>query len=192
MLRRSKYLVAPVLALVLLTANLYVFSIHRSASAHNWGGYHLDKGGSAIYIYHYWAGGAYRADANAAMNDFWSKVGILYNYWVSSHDSAPITVWDGNYGATGWGGLAELTNLDWDWGCWCYQHIGHAHARYNSYYNSGSQPYRQGVFCQEIFHTYGFAHDNYGNCMGLGYYSGSDYRLNSHNNTDFYNRYRNH
>jgi len=192
MLRKFKLLIAPTLAAILLFANLYVFSIHSAhvASAHNWDGYHWNKGGSAIYIYHWWEGGAYRADANAAMNDFWNKVGILYNYWTTSHTD--VSVWDANYGATGWGGLAELKSLGWDWGCWCYRHIEHGHARYNSYYNSGSQTYRQGVFCQEIFHTYGFDHDNYGNCMGLGYYAGSDYRLNSHNNTDFYNRYRNH
>ena len=55
-----------------------------------------------------------------------------------------------------------------------------------------SSNYIQGVYCQEVFHTYGFDHSDTGDCMGLGYFaSGTDY-YGPHNNTDFYNRYRFH
>jgi len=196
MLRRVKFLVAPVLAFVLLATNLYVLSIHSgstpSAHAHNWDGYHWNKGGSAIYIYQSWHGGIRRAQADAARNDAWSKITPLYNYWCGAGAHCDVSVWDANYGATGWGGLASLENLDWDWGCWCYRHISHGHARVNTYYGANDLYWIQGVFCQEVFHTYGFAHDAYGGCMGLGYYSGQSNVLVSHNNNDFIGRYWNH
>jgi len=187
MSRRLKYFVAPLLALGLLVANIGVFATHQRAEAHSWDGYHWNDG-DYVYLYHFWNGGSYYGQANAAMYDYWIKVPWLYNYWVGSHSD--ISIWDGNYGPTGWAGLAEI-DLGWDWGCWCYRHITHGHARYNTYYG-GSSTYIQGVYCQEIWHTYGFAHDWYGNCMGLGYYGGSDYRINNHNVNDFYGKYWGH
>jgi hypothetical protein len=181
MLRRPRLLLAFALAIALLAANLSVFNAH----AHNWGGYHWNKGGSAITIYQY-NYAAYYNEAEAARQNAWNTVGILYNYNTSSHTD--VSVYDGNFGATGWSGLASLENLDWDWGCWCYNHIAHGHARYNAYYNYSAWS-RQYVFCQEVFHTYGFDHDNSGACMD---YAGWQNVLTSHHNNDFYNRYRNH
>jgi len=169
--------------------NIGVFT--RPAAAHNWGSYHWNKGGSAIYIYHGWQGGCCRTQANAAMSNAWNTVGILYNYWAADYTHTNVSVWSENNADT-WGGLASLENMDWDWGSGWYNHIAHAHARYNSRYGTSDTGWIQGVYCQELFHTYGFDHDNQGNCMGLSYYSGSTNFLNSHNNTDFYNRYRNH
>jgi len=184
MLRRLKLMVPLLLGLFLLAANFGVFTAH----AHPWGSYHWNKGGAAIYIYQYNTASRF-AEAERARANAWNTIGILYNYAVNYHTD--VSVFDGNFGATGWAGLASLESLSWDWGCWCYDHISHGHARYNAYYG-GSSDYIQGVFCQEDFHTYGFLHDNTGGCMGLGYYYGQTIYLNAHNNTDFYNRYRTH
>jgi hypothetical protein len=184
MLRYFKRLIAPVLAIVLLVVNMHVYTAH----AIWWGGYHWDKGGTVVQIQEYNYAG-YFADAEAARVNKWNNIGILYNYRVNYHTD--VSVFDGNFGATGWAGLASLETLNWDWGCWCYDHIGHGHARYNSYYG-GSDWYIQGVFCQEVYHTYGFQHDNSGGCMGLGYYAGSSNVMSAYNVNDFYARYRYH
>jgi hypothetical protein len=158
------------------------------ASAHNWGSWHWDKTGSHIQIQSQIYGNT-QTQAEAARVDAWNKIGILYNYRVNYHTD--VSVFDGNFGATGWAGLASIESSAWDWGCFGWCHITHAHARYNSYYG-GSTNYIQGVYCQEVFHTYGFDHSDTGDCMGLGYFaSGTDY-YGPHNNTDFYNRYRFH
>jgi hypothetical protein len=151
------------------------------ASAHNWGNWHWDRTGSQIVIYNYIYGGT-TTQAEAARQNGWNTIGILYNYAASSHTD--ISVFDGNFGATGWIGLASLESVSGD-------HILHGHARYNTYY-SASSAYIQGVYCQEIFHTYGFDHSDTGDCMGLGYYSSTTFYYGSHNNDDFFNRYRFH
>jgi len=186
MLRRWKFMIAPLMVLGLLAANGYFYQAH----AHNWNGWHWDKGGSQIVIYNYnYASSPYAA---AAIQNGWNSIGILYDYSVNYHTD--ISVFDGNFGATGWSGLAEVWD-SWDWGCWCWDHISHGHARYNSYYNFDARG-QQGVFCQEIFHTYGFDHSNDGGCMGLTYWYGSGSPnapfYVAHNNSDFYYRYINH
>jgi hypothetical protein len=182
MFRRFLRLVPVVLALFLLAANYTAYDAH----AHNWNGYHWDRGGNHTEIdeYNY---AVYFSDAEAARVSKWNKIGILYNYRVGSHTD--VSVYDGNFGATGWSGLASLEDCcDWDWGCWCWDHISHGHARYNSYYGYSAYS-RQYVFCQEVFHTYGFDHDNYGGCMD---YNGTTNVLVNHNVNDFYGRYQNH
>ncbi len=166
----------------LVFGNVYV------ASAHNWWNWHWNKSGTQITIRQSHAGGT-TAQAEAARVDAWNKIGILYNYRVDYHTD--VSVFDGNFGNTGWAGLASIESKSWDWGCWCYAHIDHAHARYNTYYGYSSW-YIQGIYCQEVFHTYGFDHNSSGGCMGLGYFSGQGNTLTSHDVNDFYGRYRNH
>jgi hypothetical protein len=173
--------IGPMVVGLLLLANIHAYTAH----AHNWGSYHWDKGGSAIYVYQY-NYAAYANEAELARRQAWNTIGILYNYAVNYHTD--VSVYDGNFGNTGWGGLASLESLDWDWGCWCFDHISHGHARVNMYYGYGAWS-RQFIFCQEVFHTYGIDHDNSGGCMD---YAGTFNGLVSHNNTDFYNKYRNH
>jgi hypothetical protein len=191
MLRKMKYMFAPILVLGLLLANLSVYTAH----AHNWGDYHWNKSGTYIRIEQAWVTGpsgtfGYNyAEADAARLNGWYSIPELYNYWENYHTD--VSVWDAWY-SDSWGGLASLESVDWDWGCWCYRHISHGHARYNNRYGNSDNWWIQGVFCQEVFHTYGFDHDNQYNCMGLGYYSGSTNVYNSHNRWDFYNRYRYH
>ncbi len=166
----------------MLAANIGV------ASAHNWSGWHWDKSGSHIQIQSYIYGNT-QAEAQAARQDAWNKIPILFNYSVNYHTD--VSVFDGNFGNTGWAGLASIESSSWDWGCFWSCHITHAHARYNSYYGGGSQ-YIQGVYCQEVFHTYGFDHSDTGDCMGLGYFASGTSYYGPHNNSDFYNRYINH
>ncbi len=174
---------AATLALVgLLAANGHV------ALAHNWGNWHWDKSGGHIEILSYIYGGT-TTQAEAARQDAWNKIGILYNYQVNYHTD--VSVFDGNFGNTGWAGLASIEDTAWGWHCFSYCHVTHGHARYNSYYG-GSSGYIQGVYCQEVFHTYGFDHSDTGDCMGLGYYSSGTYYYGPHNNSDFYNRYYSH
>ena len=180
MRRRVRTFTLSMIVAGLLMANLGVYMAH----AHNWGGYHWDKSGS-IHIYNYNTA-AYWADAENARRDMWNKIGILWNYNVGSHSH--VHVFDGNFGNTGWGGLAEIMDMGWDWGCWCYNHIGHGHARVNMYYGYNAYN-RQRIFCQEIFHTYGFDHDDTNGCMD---YTPTTNVILPHNVTDFYNRYQNH
>jgi predicted Zn-dependent protease len=182
MVRHLKFLAGLTAIFGLLILNLHV------ARAHNWSNYHWDKSGSRIVIQTQNTATQWQAAENARL-DMWNKIWILYNYSVNYHTD--ISVFDGNYGATGWIGLASIESTAWDWGSWSWSHITHGHARYNAYYPA-SQGYIQGVFCQEIFHTYGFDHSNTGDCMGLGYYNSDKFNLSQHNVDDFYNRYRNH
>jgi hypothetical protein len=186
--RRFKALIGPLLAAVLLLANIYVFQAHN-ASAHNWGSYHWDRSGSyvPIYDYNYSSGANWQWAENARAN-MWNTIAPLYIY-QSCCSHTDLSVFDWNAGNTGWIGLAQLMNLDWDWGCWCYDHISHGHAQLNTYYGWTGVGV-QGVYCQEIFHTLGFDHDNQGDCMGLGYYAGSTNYIQSHNVNDFLNKYR--
>lgn len=151
------------------------------ASAHDWGTWHWNKGGSAIVVQSYIYGG-HTAEANAAASDAWSKITILYNYSVNYHTD--VSVFDGDYGAVPWAGLASIENYSGD-------HILHAHSIYNTYYPTSSL-YIQGIYCQEDFHTYGFGHSDTGDCMGLGYFSSTNYYLGPHNNADFDAKYRYH
>jgi len=176
-----------VAALVMMVGALLTLNV-GVANAHNWGSWHWNKSGSQIVIQSYIYGNT-QGQAEAARVDAWNKIGILYNYRTNTHTD--VSVFDGNFGATGWAGLASIESSAWDWGCFGWCHITHAHARYNSYYG-GSSGYIQGVYCQEVFHTYGFDHSDTGDCMGLGYYASGTYYYGPHNNSDFYNRYRNH
>lgn len=183
-LRRGQLRLAALLIAVvaLLAVNVSV------ANAHNWGTWHWDKSGAKIQIQSQIYGGT-QTQAEAARQDAWNKVSILYNYRVNYHTD--VSVFDGNFGATGWAGLASIESTAWDWACLCFDHITHGHARVNTYYPMSSA-YIQGVYCQEVFHAYGFDHNNSGGCMGLGYYAGSGTTLSSHDANDFYNRYRYH
>lgn len=179
--RRRQLLIGMVMGIltaVLLAGNVQV------ARAHQWGSNHWHKSGGHIEIRNYNTAANWWA-AEYARQDGWNKIGILYNYNTSEHTD--ISVFDGNWGPTGWWGLATLERLDFDRGCMCYRHIAHAHARYNSYYG-GTQADIQGVFCQEIAHGWGLDHSNTSDCIGKGYYNNIN-TYGPHNNDDFFNMY---
>ncbi|MEW5987604.1 MAG: hypothetical protein AB1791_13305 [Chloroflexota bacterium] len=150
-------------------------------SAHDWicsgsTGWHWNKYGSSVTIRSRNTA-LYSSEASSAIND-WSNNTILYVPQVTSNYK--IRVYDGNYGNTGWGGLAVITNYT---GC----HIlrGDALLNYYYYYSSIS---KQGIFCQEVGHLWGLDHSNDG-CMGKGYYNDLNTTV-QHNWDDIYNKYR--
>ncbi len=170
-----KRLIGPLAIGLLLTVNVVMATV---ASAHQWGNYHWNRSGSSVTIR---ANNTaqYRTEASRAIND-WSNNTILDIPQVDYHTD--ISVFDGNYGDTGWGGLAEITTTSGN-------HITHGHARLNYYY-AASSTFKQGIFCHEVGHTVGLDHADDGGCMGLGYYSGSTYTTVQHNWDDIYRMYR--
>jgi hypothetical protein len=162
------------LALIcLLAANVFMA---REALAHQWGRWHWNKSGSSVPLSIY-NSGTYRTEAANAISD-WNVNTILTLSNASSHTE--ISVFDGNYGNTGWGGLASLESVSGN-------HILHAHSRLNTYYSYSSTD-KRGVQCQEVGHTFGLDHSNDG-CMGKGYYNNLNTTV-QHNWNDIYNIYR--
>lgn len=165
-----------VLVLLLLGLNT------QTASAHRWWIWHWNK--STVRYYNF---ASNRSLAQTAINDWNACSGFALSRRTSHTD---ISVYDGNYGDTGWGGLASIKSVDWDWWCpFLFCEVTHGHARFNKYYGGGSS-WKKGVFCQEVGHLFGLGHSAHG-CMGLGYYSsisGDRYAVNrSHSCPDVRN-----
>lgn len=159
---------------------LGVFANVGVATAHNWWSWHWHSG-SSIKV---WVGSYKSAESNAALNDWDSHTDVNFPR-SSSHTE--MSVFAGNYGATGWGGLASIESYSFDWWHkWNYSKIKHCHARYNSYYGGSSADVR-GIQCQEIGHCLGLGHSDHG-CMGKGYYNNSNVTV-SHNRSDINARY---
>jgi hypothetical protein len=120
------------------------------------------------------------SQAEAALNE-WDADTILSIVKVNYHTE--VSLYDGNYGNTGWGGLASIESYS---GC----NILHGHATLNTYYSYTSNG-KRGVFCQEVGHLFGLQHSNDGGCMGGGYYYSIDtnYNVVSHNISDISSKY---
>jgi len=146
-----------VLALALVAANIRVVYGHR------WSSWHQPD-----TTVNTWDFASRRAEAEAALNDWDARTKMSFPRKTSHTD---ISVFDGNFGATGWWGLASIedTGYGW-WDCWWWCHINHGHARFNAYYGGSAADVR-GVFCQEIGHLLGLDHSNTGDCMGKGYFN---------------------
>jgi hypothetical protein len=167
-LRRTAALLG--LALVLLAANI--------AIAHDWWFWHQHKRTIGINIT------AANANSAEAARADWSAGFNVMNL-VSVPDHSDVSVLDGDFGDTGWGGLAEIISYfshchEFDAFGVCIQAfpgITHAHVRLNTFYawanlNTGSVfDAGRGVFCQEIGHALGLDHSPDG-CMGKGYFAG--------------------
>jgi len=147
------------------------------ASAHNWGCWRQPN--RTVLVYN---SAANRTQAAAALSE-WSADTILNISNRTSHTE--VSVYDGNYGATGWGGLASIESSS---GC----NITHGHATLNTYYSYTSNG-KRGVFCQEVGHLFGLQHSNDGGCMGGGYYYdiNTNYNVVSHNISDIASKYAN-
>lgn len=163
---------AGVILAVVVTALLAA----STAQAHQWGSWHWNRYGSSVTIRAY-VSGPNVTWSRAAVAD-WDRNTILYLPDPGSHTD--MSVFAGNYGNTGWGGVAEIINYSGS-------HITHGHARVNTYYGYGQSDFI-GIQCQEVGHLFGLDHSNDG-CMGKGYYNNLNYTV-QHNWNDIYNMYR--
>jgi hypothetical protein len=146
----------------LLVANYNV------AFGHNWWKWHWDKSTINVWLQNC------LTEAEAARYDWDSHTQLSLPKKTSHTD---ISVWCGNFGNTGWWGLASIEDSSYDfWHCFWWCRISHGHARFNTYYGgttgSGTGSDRRGVLCQEIGHLFGLDHSNTGDCMGKGYWNG--------------------
>lgn len=158
-------------------AALLVLAVATPAIAHNWGCW--TQPNRTVYVRNT---ANYSSQAQAAINE-WSNDTIIDVVNVGYHTE--VSVYDGNYGNTGWGGIASIESYS---GC----NILHCHSRLNYYYSYTSNG-KRGVQCQEFGHCLGLDHSNDGGCMGGGYYYSinSYYTVVSHNINDIYNKYVN-
>lgn len=145
------------------------------AQAHNWGCWRQPN--RTVYVRNT---ASNWSQANAALNE-WTNDTIINFVNVNYHTE--VSVFDGNYGNTGWGGLASIESYS---GC----NILHGHALVNTYYSYTSNG-KRGVFCQEVGHLLGLDHSNDGGCMGGGYYYDINtyYTVVSHNISDISSKY---
>jgi hypothetical protein len=145
------------------------------ADAHQWNGWHWNRGGSYIPIY-VWdqTGGCPNSGtaSNDALYDIYYNPHPLYIYCASDHTDISLF---STYEPGAWYcGLAEV------WGSWDFwnNHISHAHSRWNTACTSGGglsgKAYAQQIYCQEFGHALGLEHSNTYDCMGGSYYSGSN------------------
>jgi hypothetical protein len=175
--------VLSVLVVVLLAANAGV------ARAHDWWYWHWSGSGMRVYI------GNYTAQAEAARSDWAAHTHLALK---RGPPQSEIVVFGDDWGPTQWQGLATVEEFGaaWPWQCggaaWC--RILRARARYNAFYKPTDEPenaYVQGIFCQELGHTWGLAHSDSDDCMGKGTYPGSKHRNTSgpHSWADVNGRY---
>lgn len=159
------------------SAVLSVALVAPSADAHNWSCWIQPDRTVRSY------NTASRSSQAAAAINEWDVDTILAVPAQSSHTD--ISVYDGNYGATGWAGLASIESSS---GCT----VLHGHARVNLYY-AGSYTSNgiRGIFCQEVGHLFGLDHSNDGGCMGGGYFYSINtyYNVVSHNISDIQTKY---
>lgn len=159
------------------SAVLSVALVAPSADAHNWSCWIQPDRTVRSY------NTASRSSQAAAAISEWDVDTILAVPAQGSHTD--ISVYDGNYGATGWAGLASIESSS---GCT----VLHGHARVNLYYASSyTSNGIRGIFCQEVGHLFGLDHSNDGGCMGGGYFYSINtyYNVVSHNITDISSKY---
>ncbi|MDX1429596.1 MAG: hypothetical protein R3282_04875 [Rhodothermales bacterium] len=126
-----------------------------------WKNYHWDR--SPLYTYI--QGGSSNIEAIRAINDWTGRTDIQMRSTTSHRD---ISVLRGNYGLTGWLGLAEIKSAARDPHCSNgYCEIRHCHASLNTSYSRSSWR-RQGTYCMELGHCFGLAHDLDNGCMNSG------------------------
>lgn len=143
-----------------------------AADAHNWDGWHWNRGGSSVALYiNDETGGCTRGGTatNDAIYDIYYNPHPLYLYCVGYHTD--ISVFQAYNPGAWYCGLANVsgvyTNVSGQ------LHITHAHAQWNTACSSGGglsgKAYAQAIFCQEIGHALGLDHSNTNDCMGFSY-----------------------
>lgn len=146
--------------------------IPATASAHKWmaSGQWVHQHSRYYYVFNNVADSSWWQETRNAQLEWHGDVRLDLS--STNHDNARIHAWDGNWGSTGWVGLAESA-----------YHTTHSHVKLNLTYRPGTVGQRA-VSCQEIGHALGLDHASAGDCMGYGYYSGSNQYVGSHSIND--------
>jgi hypothetical protein len=173
-MKRFANIACALLVVALVVVNTAM--VPATTSMHRWWQWHWHRSNLNVWVY-----GSHVTQTRAAMAD-WSNNTDINLTEVTSHNH--ISAWGQNFGDTGWGGLASIESSSWDWHCWWWCEVTHAHARFNSFYSGTNNWWAQGVQCQEIGHTFGLDHDNTGGCMGLGYWAGQGNTSSAHSRGD--------
>ncbi|UQN09378.1 hypothetical protein [Deinococcus sp. QL22] len=170
----------------LLVGALILLNLQQ-ASAHNWWFWHWDQSTLGVGLWND------LAETDAVRAEWDSRTDLSL---PRRSEHTDISMFGGNFGDTGWWGLATIEGwgLDWPWHCptigGC--RITHGHARFNSFYGgttgTGSGSDKRGVYCQEIGHLFGIDHSNTGDCMGKTYFNTANLS-GPHNWADINNRY---
>jgi hypothetical protein len=161
--------------LYLTVIALLVVANVTAARAHNFWYLYWPRSDMQVFLVNY------VTEAEAARLDWATNTHVQLRRSLQHTD---ISVLGGDYGRTGWAGLTEVKQwgMDYPWRCggslWC--RMIHVHSRFNSYYRrelkekggAGADSDVRGVFCMEIGHALGLAHDVPGlpssqqDCMG--------------------------
>ncbi len=174
----SKWFLSRGICAAVILMALYALQPTLDAS-HVWGPYHWQKTSAAIRTipFRRYVSAIWITRYNTAITDWrkpaMTKIRPLTTLIGPQSAACPTfagqgSVCDGNYGATGWLGLAQI----WISG----SHIQRGRARQNNtYFNTATYnttPWRQFVICQEIGHIFGIGHvnvvfnnPNTGSCM---------------------------
>jgi hypothetical protein len=172
---KSRHRLRYVLVLAGLALGIQLALGVAGAGAHQWNGWHWNRGGSAVSIY-VWdqTGGCGNGGtaSNDALYDIYWNPHPIYIYCTGGHTD--VSLFQAYEPGAWYCGLAEV------WGSWDFwnNHISHGHSRWNTACTSGSglsgKLYAQQIFCQEFGHALGLDHSNTYDCMGGSYYSGSN------------------
>lgn len=157
-------------AFALIIANVQV------AGAHDWWHWHWHTGTDIET----WVGGQYESVYEDVLYEWDKKTIVSFPRTLHSE----MSVFDGDFGPTGWGGLSSIEVKGYDWyHHWDYSKVEHCHARVNLYYEDyWSTADIRGIQCQEVGHCLGLGHSNDG-CMGKSYYNDLNH-VNSHSAND--------
>lgn len=128
----------------------------RQSGSRWWNNYHWNRSTVRLLVN---SSSASRTPSLRAANA-WGRMDLSV---TSSSVHSDISLFDGDYGSTGWRGLASP---------WVYSDgaFSHCHARLNRFYTSAppgkTTEWRwEGTYCMELGHCYGLAHDGTKGCM---------------------------
>jgi hypothetical protein len=170
-----------IMAVLMMTA--FFVGPMAAAEAHPWRcqgntPYHWAYSGSGdLTVQAEYQNLAPKKPAKKAVKDLMAKVPFIKIATVSG--DAQMTIVDGNEGDKGWAGLAVVKpNANCE--------IQHADVILNTFYGTSLS---QGIYCQEIGHSFGLDHSDDGSCMGLGYFRSGSSNYSSHNVSDIKDTY---
>lgn len=163
------------IAVVVMAAGLTAGPV-AVAEAHPWKcqgstPYHWASSGGQVTVTTQYQNLQPAKPAKKAAKDLMAKVGFIK---LVTGGNAQMTIVDGNEGDKGWAGLAVVKpNANCE--------IQHADVILNTFYGTS---FAQGIYCQEIGHSFGLDHSDDGSCMGLGYFRNGTNVISSHNAAD--------